>query len=287
MLKNATRLCEAKFGNLYLYADGAFRLVASDNSSAELASERLSGPLIEPAPGTGLGRMLSSMAAVQIADVLTDRDYPRDHPLRSASEREGIRTLLCVPMIKDDELIGAISIFRQEVRPFNDKQIELVKNFASQAVIAIENARLLNELRQRTTDLMEALEQQTATSEVLQLISSSPGDLQRVFESLLANATRLCGAAFGNLLLWGGGRRYRVVAMHNPPAAYAELRRREPITEVGPETPLARAASIKTVIQVADFSETVTYKRRAHQSHSATLAAHELSLSCRCLKRTK
>src|SRR5262244_2992021 len=122
--------------------------------------------------------------------------------------------MLGVPMLKADELIGTIFIYRQEVRPFTEKQIELVTDFAAQAVIAIENARLLNELRQRTDDLGEALDQQTATSEILGAISSSPGELDPMFISMLTNATRLCGAKFGSLYLCEG-EDLRKVATHN------------------------------------------------------------------------
>ncbi len=124
-------------------------------------------------------------------------------------------------MLKDDELVGAIVIYRQEVRPFTDKQIELVQNFAAQAVIAIENTRLLNELRQRTDDLTESLEQQTATSEVLKVISSSPGELQPVFEAMLANATRICEAKFGILWLYDGDVLH-LGAMHGVPKVFAD-----------------------------------------------------------------
>jgi hypothetical protein len=126
-------------------------------------------------------------------------------------------------MIRDEELVGAIAIYRQEVRPFTDKQIEVVKNFAAEAVIAIENARLLNELRQRTADLTESLEQQTATAEVLRVISNSPTRLDPVFDTILANATKLCAAHFGMLALHEDGA-FRSVAMHNVPQAFAEQR---------------------------------------------------------------
>ena len=165
-------------------------------------------------------------------------------------------------MLKGSELIGVIGIHRQEVRPFTYKQTELISNFAAQAVIAIENARLLNELRrrtddlsQRTTDLTEALEQQTATSEVLKVISGSPSDLQPVFEAMLDNATRICQASLGTMVLYENGG-FRHVALHGAPAAYAELRAREPVVIPKPAQGLGRLLRTKQVVHIADiFSE--------------------------------
>jgi adenylate cyclase len=167
-------------------------------------------------------------------------------------------------MLKDNELIGVFSLYRQEVRPFTDKQIALVENFAAQAVVAIENARLLNELRQRTTDLTErtadlteALEQQTATSEVLKIISGSPGDLEPVFATMLENAVRICDAKFGNIHRWDGEAMH-IVAAHNTPPAFVEARKRSPIPP-GLKTPSRRMVANKMVVHVADLAAEQAY----------------------------
>ena len=265
ILANATRICEAKYGNLYLFVDGAFQVVAAHSRSAAIALERLSRSPFKPAPSTALGRMFRTKATVQI-DLLTDQDYPHDHPRSAALHSEGVRTLLCVPMIKGDELIGAITIFHKELLPFTDKQIELVKNFAAQAVIAIENARLLNELRQRTTDLTErtadlteALEQQTATSEVLRVISSSPGDLQPVFDALLANATRLCEASYGAMWLREGDR-LRIVASYGTlPEAFLARWRTGTVSLHDPDLYMARAVRSGRPVQVDDLRKVPAY----------------------------
>jgi GAF domain-containing protein len=212
MLENAIRICDAKFGHMLLFDGEAFTVAAMKDTPRGFANYLLSVPRVRPYPGSYLARLVESRKTVHVSDAKTDKTYVDGQPRAVAAvDLGGIRTQLFVPMIKEGDLAGSIHIYRQEVRPFTDKQIALVQNFAAQAVIAIENARLLNELRQRTDeltqrtdDLSEALEQQTATSEVLEVISSSPDDLKPVFEAMLTNATRLCEAKFGVLHRFDG-----------------------------------------------------------------------------------
>ena len=178
-------------------------------------------------------------------------DYAAEVPESPVVRLAGARSLIAVPMLKDSEPIGVIAVYRQEVRPFTLKQIELVQNFAAEAVIAIENARLLNELRQ-------SLEQQTATSEVLQVISSSPADLRLVFASALENATRICEATFGLLILYENAA-FHVAATHNAPPAFVELRQSQP--KIRASGALARVVPAKQLVYISDCLEDASYKQ--------------------------
>ena len=254
MLENATRICEAKVGNLFLREGNNFRAVAVHGESDYAEGFRRNPlALMSENPGSPLARMAETKQVIHIVDLRDDQSYRDGNPrIVSLVETAGARTHIVVPMLKENDLIGAIVIYRREVRPFSDKQITLLTNFAAQAVIAIENTRLLNELRQRTTDLTESLEQQTATLEVLSVISSSPGDLEPVFVAMLENAVRICGANFGNVYRWSADALH-LVATHNTPPAFAEARRNSPFRP-GPDTPTGRMVATKMVTHVADLA---------------------------------
>jgi GAF domain-containing protein/sensor histidine kinase YesM len=251
MLENATRICGASFGTLNLYDGDSFRNVALYNVPPAYAASQ-THRLIRPHPQSGLGTVARTHQVVLIEDLRTQPPYLEGFPnVVAMADLAGARTILFVPMLRESELIGTIVIYRQEVRLFADKQISLLTNFAKQAVIAIENARLLKELRERTDDLTESLEQQTATSEVLQVISSTAGDLEPVFKSMLENATRICGANFGQMNLYEGGS-FRPVALCNMPPAYAASLARTPF-QAHPQSGLGTVARTHQVVHVEDI----------------------------------
>src|SRR5262249_7123001 len=234
------RICDAKFGTLFRLDGEKFYPVAQFNTPTALLEFLTRRGPFKPTPGSSLDHVMRTKQVFRCADMVAEA-------VRGLSPKlGGARSQVTVPMLKEDALIGAILIYRQEVRPFNDKQIELVQNFAAQAVIAIENTRLLNEL-------LQSLEQQTATSEVLRVISSSPGDLEPVFKSLLENAVRVCGAKFGMLHL-SEGDGFRTVAMHDVPRAFAEKRGREPFFFSPAGSPMGRVARTRQVAHITDIT---------------------------------
>jgi GAF domain-containing protein len=245
MLDKAMRLCEAVFGMLWTY-DGEFVQFAAargdprfDKWTREVGRSRVH-------PGSTVERLLRGEPVVHIPDAREDEAYRSGNPRRRLLvDVGGARSYLTVPLRKGDNLLGAFAIYRQEVRPFSDKQIALLQNFAAQAVIAMENARLL-------TETGEALEQQTATAEVLQVINSSPGDLDPVFEAILEKAHGLCGIAFGELELNEEGK-FRAVAMRGVSGPFAELLC-QPFAPP-PQSPPARLLAGEPIVQLADLFE--------------------------------
>jgi GAF domain-containing protein/anti-sigma regulatory factor (Ser/Thr protein kinase) len=245
MLANATHICEAKFGILALSEGDAFRTVALHGAPPAFAEARRREPVIRPGPGTSFHRAASTRQPVQIADIRAEPAYTKDPMRYAVLDLAGARTMLSVPMLKEDTLVGMIGIYRQEVRPFTDKQVELVSNFAAQAVIAIENTRLLSELR-------ESLQQQTATSEVLSVISSSPGELEPVFEAMLENATRICEAKFGAMFRHDGRGAFQALAWLGASPALADYHKTRGTTPPPVGSPLDRLLRTKDMVHVAD-----------------------------------
>jgi GAF domain-containing protein len=281
LVESAARLCEADMASINRQHGDAYRQVANYGHPDALQAYMDTHP-IPAGRGTIVGRVILEGNVVQVIDVLADPEFT----FVEATKVGGMRTALGVPLLREGTPIGVIVLHRTSVRPFTDKQIELVQTFADQAVIAIENVRLFDEVQARTRELTEALEQQTATSEVLRVISSSPGQLEPVFKTMLANATRLCGAKFGVAYLWEGDV-FRLAAHHNAPAAYAEERRRNPILRPIPGSSLERALETKQPVQIADIQAERAYQSDPSRSALLSLAGARTDLTVPMLKENE
>jgi GAF domain-containing protein len=253
VLELGARLSKADKGVILRAAGNASYYAAATNRHTPEFIESQKGILFEPGRCGVVGRVLLEGKSVQVADVFDDPEYA----YREFARHGGFRTILGVPLVREGSPIGLFVLHRAVVRPFTDKQIKLVETFADQAVIAIENARLLNELRQRTTELSEALEQQTATADVLKVISRSQFDLQLVLDNLIQTATSLCGAKRG-VIFRRDGDLYRAVAFYNATPELIEFVRSHPIVP-GRHTITARVALERRVIHVADLQEDAEY----------------------------
>jgi signal transduction histidine kinase len=248
LIESAARLCEAETGSINQRTEHGLTQLASYGFTPDYKEWRRSVPMIE-GRGSIVGRTMLERRPTQIVDVLADPGYTE----LEAQSRGGFRTVLGVPLMREGVPIGILVVTRSRVQAFTEKQIQLLATFADQAVIAIENVRLFDEVQARTRELSEALEQQTATSEVLQVISSSPGELEPVFQAMLENAVRICEASFGNLLLYEGDV-FRHVALHNAPKAWAADSERDPVPPRRSARILYRVADTKLVAHVADIA---------------------------------
>src|SRR5262245_8425353 len=249
ILEEATRLCEAQFGVLHRFDGTSFIPVGVRGGVPELLDHYKLG--IRPSATNALGRLLRTKQPVHLEDAREGPGYKAGDPAaKSVVEVGGARSYLLVPLLTDDEVIGTITIFRQEVRPFSEKQIQLLSSFANQAVIAIENARLFEEVQASNRELTEALEQQTATSEVLKVIGRSTFDLQPVLETLVENAVRLCSASTGIIFRFDG-EAFRWAADYGNTPEHRDFQQRNPVGP-GPGSTMGRAALYRRTIQIPD-----------------------------------
>jgi two-component system, NtrC family, sensor kinase len=257
ILESANRLCEANYGTMYLREGNGYRAAARQGHLPETV-DRLwwRGDVFQPPPGVPMSRAIATRRPVLVTDLAEEPSYREGSAwIIAGVDQAGIRSMCTVPMLKDDEVIGFVSFYRREIRPFNEQQISLVQNFANQAVIAIENTRLLNELQ-------ESLDQQTATSDVLGVISKSPGELAAVFTSILNNATRICQANFGTLFL-REGEALRVAAHHGSLAkAWDEQWRIGMLLRPDAELQAFQTLSSGRPLQVVDLSKAPSYLAR-------------------------
>ena len=252
LVESATRLCDADHAWLFQREGNFLRWAASYGHTADVHARirNFFQPLEVPLDrGSVTGRAAVEAQVVHVTDVLADPDYAWGEAQKVA----GYRAAIGAPLLSKGHVVGVIFVGKTVPQPFSAKQIDLVTTFADQAVIAIENVRLLNELR-------ESLQQQTATADVLRVISSSPGELEPVFEAMLENATRLCEAKYGMLWLFEDGG-FRPVALHGVPPALAEERRRDSVLQPDPDLPLARLPRTKKLIHIADITKEPSYLR--------------------------
>ena len=256
LVASAAQLCRAERASITLPKREAYHRVASYGFSAEFRDYLDRHPLAIDR-GNIVGRTVLEGRSTQIVDIEADLEFNFS---AKGKRLAGVRTLLGVPLLRQGSPIGVLVLGRVAVEPFTAKHVELVETFADQAVIAMENARLLNELHRRTTDLTEALEQQRATSDLLQVISRSPGNLEPVFRAMLENAVGICGANFGNMLLYEDDA-FRTVAMYNAPETYAKARTGLSFHRPS-DSGLGRLVATKEVVQIADMRAEETYINR-------------------------